>query len=62
MKTTPLTVDLLLGLSVDMQIQRSVSKRKQIRNVMDNIELLHGFKHLSIITVTLKNSFDMVTD
>lgn len=39
-KNVLLTIDLFLSLSLDMQIQRSLSKGKQTRNVMDNTQLL----------------------
>ena len=42
-KTMPLTINIILGLSLDMQIQRSLSKRKQKRKVMDRTT--HIFFH-----------------
>lgn len=48
-----LTVDLFLVLSLDVQIQRSLSAGKQIRNVTDNIESLHSSKQLHFFLIII---------
>lgn len=48
-----LTVDLFLVLSLDVQIQRSLSAGKQIRNVTDNLESLHSSKHLLFFSLII---------